>query len=120
MNTDTSTECSAHRRSTLAAIGALVISLSLSAAGLTHAQDRTEAPASIFKPLRVGQKGNVEERGGLVEIHLLMEGGTGTYTIIELGRMHLLLEDIVGVSRRWIPVTAIRAVVWTRIPGTIP
>lgn len=94
--------------------------------GLAIAQDRPKdgpgvvAPpstAAIFKPLKVGQKVSVEERpGGQFDVMLLNDGAIGAHTVIELGANHLVVEDIAAVSRRWIPLTSIRAVVWTRVP----
>ena len=90
-----------------------------------RAQDRPRdmaAPggqtAAIFTPLKVGQKVNLEERpGGQFDVLLLNDGTVGAHTVLEVGAAHLLMEDIAVVSRRWIPVTSIRAVIWTRVPG---
>ena len=84
---------------------------------VAHAQDRKEVPADIFKALKPGQKVRVEERGGWLEIQLLDNGSVGAQTVVELGSGHIVVEDLVGITRRWIPVTAIRAVVWTRLPS---
>ena len=90
-----------------------------------RAQDRPRdmaAPggqtAAIFTPLKVGQKVNLEERpGGQFDVLLLNDGTVGAHTVLEVGAAHLLMEDIAVVSRRWIPVTSIRAVIWTSVPG---
>jgi hypothetical protein len=79
------------------------------------AQDRVDL-GKIFQPIKPGHKVTLAETGGGVEIQLLNDGTIGTYTVVEIGAAHLVLQDISGLSRRWIPVTAVRAVVWTRLP----
>ena len=80
------------------------------------AQDKPQGPAAIFKPLRVGQKVTLVDKGGAgVDVQLLNDGTIGTHSVIELGSGHILVEDLVAISRTWIPTTSIRSVVWTRV-----
>jgi hypothetical protein len=87
----------------------------LAAPSSLQAQDRAP-PAGIFKPLRVGQKVTlVEKPAAGMEIRLLNDGAWGSHSIVEIAAGHIVLEDLVAVSRVWIPVTSIRSVVWMRV-----
>jgi hypothetical protein len=80
------------------------------------AQDKPQGPAAIFKPLRVGQKVTLMDKGGAgVDVQLFNDGSIGTHSVIELGSGHLVVEDLVAISRIWIPTTSIRSVVWMRV-----
>ena len=70
----------------------------------------------VFRPLKPGHKVSLVDLSGGIEIQLLNDGAIGTYTVVEVGTAHLVLQDISGLTRRWRPVTAVRAVVWTRLP----
>lgn len=72
-------------------------------------------PRGIFSGLRVGQKVTFADKGGAYEISLLNDGSIGSHVVIEIGTEYLVLDDLVAVSRRWIPATSVRSVVWTRI-----
>lgn len=75
--------------------------------------------SAVFAALRVGHKVSLSEKGALYEIGLLNDGSIGSYVVVEIGPEHLVLDDLVAVGRRWIPLTAIRSVIWTRVP-TLP
>jgi hypothetical protein len=75
----------------------------------------TTTARGLFAALKVGQKVTLTDKGGAYEISLLNEGSIGAYVVIEIGAEHLVLDDLVAVSRRWIPSTAIKSVVWTRV-----
>jgi hypothetical protein len=95
----------------------LATAIPLGAPAGAAAADRSVAAAGIFQPLKVGQKVTMHDRGTWgIEIQLLNDGAIGTHTVIEVSTAHIVVEDIVAVSRHWIPVSAIREVVWTRIP----
>jgi hypothetical protein len=80
------------------------------------AQERSRAVAAIFSPLKTGHKVSLEEKGGLFAIRLFNDGALGAHAVIELGEHHIVLEDVSGTNRLWIPVTAIREVIWVRVP----
>lgn len=76
--------------------------------------------AAAFEALRVGQRvGVVEKAGGLLELQLINDGKIGTYVVKEIHPSHVVLEDIVSVSKRWIPLTSIQSIVWTRVPDAV-
>ena len=83
-----------------------------------HAEQHRAPPISpVLKPLKTGLKVSLTERGnGLYEIRLLNDGSIGTHVVTEIGPAHLVLDDIVSVSKIWIPLTSIRSVIWTRVP----
>lgn len=97
---------------------AVAAALGAGAAGSSSAQsDKPAGVAAVFKPLKPGLKVSLLEKGnGLYEIRLLNEGSVGSHVITEVGAAHLALEDVVSVTRTWIPITAIRSVTWTRVP----
>ncbi len=96
------------------ACGVAALSL-LAASPALQAQDRVP-PAGIFKPLRVGQKVTLVEKAAAgIEIRLLNDGAWGSHAIVEIAAGYIVLEDLVAVSRTWIPVTSIRSVVWMRV-----
>lgn len=81
------------------------------------AQEKSTIGSGVFRALKVGQKVSLTDKGTSgIEIQLLNDGAIGTHTVIEVGATYIVLDDIVSVSRQWIPVTALRGVVWTRIP----
>jgi hypothetical protein len=93
------------------------------------AQAQTGQPAerpgssTVFAALKAGLKVAVTEKaGGLLELQLLNDGKIGTYVVLEIHTSHIVLEDIVAVSKRWIPLTSIQSIVWTRVPepGRLP
>jgi len=92
--------------------------------GLQSAGAQTEVPQTragagtargIFGGLKVGQKVTLADKAGVYEISLLNDGSIGSHVVIEIGAEYLVLDDLVAVSRRWIPATSVRSVVWTRI-----
>lgn len=111
------------RRSAAVMCTALVISAG-PFVGLQPALAQSEAPQAraagspvrgIFAGLKVGQKVSLTDKGGAYEVGLLNDGSIGAYVVIEIGAEYLVLDDLVAVSRRWIPATSVRSVVWTRI-----
>ncbi|MEY4864348.1 MAG: hypothetical protein RLZ51_2443 [Pseudomonadota bacterium] len=85
--------------------------------GATSSVSRSHA--AVFSALRVGQKVSLSEKGAAYEISLLNDGSVGSHVVVEIGAEHLVIDDLVAVGRRWIPLTAIRSVIWTRVP-TVP
>lgn len=80
------------------------------------AQERNRAVAAVFSPLKTGHKVSLDEKGALFAIRLFNDGALGSHAVIELGEHHIVLEDVSGTNRLWIPVTAIREVIWVRVP----
>ena len=69
---------------------------------------------SIFEHLRSGQLVTLEPRGPYTQINVLDEGQVGGTRVVEVRPQYIVVEDLVGVSRSWIPATAVSRVVWTR------
>jgi hypothetical protein len=108
------------RNALLLACG-IAFTLALVASPHVVAQDKPQAPAAIFKPLRIGQKITMVDKGGAgVEIHLLNDGAIGSHAVIELGPSHIAVDDLPAISRTWIPTTSIRSVVWLRVREGAP
>lgn len=100
-----------------------VSTLLLAALLLPHvsaAQDRAETSRGLFAVLRPGLKVTVQERNGWLEVSVLNEGVTGPQQVLEVGPGYLLVEDVTGISRRWISASAVRSITWTRLPGSTP
>lgn len=75
------------------------------------------ADRNILTPLKPGMMVALSDKmAGLVDIQLIDTGALGALKIIEIGPDYLVLEDIGGISHRWIPISAIRSVVITRLP----
>jgi hypothetical protein len=71
----------------------------------------------IFNALKIGQLVNItNNQSGLIEIALISNGTTGTHKIVEIGQTHIAIEDITGLTRRWIPTTSIIGVSWINLP----
>lgn len=102
------------------AIGLAWLALALGAqgfAGLARAQPLRpqDEKAAIFSALRPGLRVSITRLpAGGVEISLYEDGALGTHTVVETGAHHLMLEDLPGVTRTWIPLTAIERVVHVR------
>lgn len=103
----------------------VILSTCLAPAVMAHpawSQEKSASAAGVFQPLKVGQKVSVTDKGPSGwEVLLLNDGAFGTHVVVELAPNYIVLDDLVSVSRHWIPLTAIRAVVWTRVPiGPLP
>lgn len=97
---------------------ALIVALLLPQ--LSLAQDRAEPARGLLAVLKPGLKVNVLERNGWLEVSVLNEGVIGQQQVLEVGPGYLLVEDISGFSRRWISLSAVRSITWTRVPGATP
>jgi hypothetical protein len=64
----------------------------------------------MFSTLKVGQPVALKDRGHSFEIRV-MDGDTGTHTVIEIGDDYIVLRDVAEVEECRIPIYAIRAVV---------
>lgn len=80
-----------------------------------QAPSQRPAPDWLNRSLKVGERLSLNEAGGWLELQVLDEGRVGTHTLLEIGEAHVVLEDLVGVSRRWIPLSSIRSVIRTRL-----
>jgi hypothetical protein len=66
--------------------------------------------AVLFSTLKIGQPVTVREKGQLFEI-TVMDGDTGTHTVVEIGEDYIVLRDVAEVEESRIPIYAIRVVV---------
>ncbi len=82
--------------------------------------NRVGSSSGIFQALKVGQKVNLKESFGQYEIGLLNNGEIGSHTIVEINASHIVLMDIGQFTRSWVPVSAVKVVAWTKIPGVLP
>ena len=69
-------------------------------------------PARLFDALTKGQVVSVQQRQDLIEIDIFSPNpqNVGTHRVLEIGTHFIVVEDIVGVTRSWIPATAIRRI----------
>lgn len=86
----------------------------------TDAGNRVGSASGIFQALKVGQKVSLKESFGQYEIGLLNNGEFGSHTIVEINSSHLVLIDIGQITRSWVPVSAVKVVAWTKVPGVLP
>lgn len=82
--------------------------------------DSPAARADIFKGLQLGQRVTLKEGAFGTEISLLGDGKVGAHIVLELGVNHIVLEDIMHITKTWIPITSIRSVSWMRLPVEPP
>ncbi len=84
------------------------------AAVLTFSSSASQPQAApkktVFSTLKVGQPVALKEKGHLFEI-TVMDGDTGTHTVVEIDNDYLVLQDVAEVTELRVPVYAIRAVV---------
>lgn len=78
------------------------------------------APHPVLSALEVGRHVTLVAAGPVWDLSLLNEGAIGSHRVIELGVDHLVLQDLIGFTRTWIPVSALRAVIWTRTDTPLP
>ena len=93
----------------------LLTLLLLGSMAWAQAEGRDGPRAEVFKALQVGQSISVTPKAGGYELSLFNDGKTGSHKVVEIGAQSLTLDDLSGVSRVWIPVTAVSSVVWTRV-----
>jgi hypothetical protein len=86
----------------------------------TGSAPRAESRATFLQALRVGQSITLKPGGMLVEIDILNEGTMGSYVVVEVAAQHIVLQDITGTTRSWIPTSAIKAINWTRLNTPTP
>jgi hypothetical protein len=73
----------------------------------------------IFQSLKVGQKVSLKESFGQWEIGLLNNGEYGSHSILEINNSYLLLIDIGQITRYWVPISSVKIVTWTKVPGVL-
>ena len=93
----------------------LLLWLLLGSMGWAQAEGRDGPRAEVFKGLQVGQFITVSPRAGGYELSLFNDGKTGSHKIVEIGAQSLTLDDLSGISRMWIPVTAVSSVVQIKV-----
>lgn len=73
---------------------------------------QTSPSPSPFAGLKAGLRVTpIEKPGGLVEIQVLGDGKFGTHIVLETYPTFIVIEDASHLTKRWIPITAIQAVV---------
>lgn len=88
-------------------IAVVAIALTFSTAA---SQPHAAAKKTVFSTLKVGQPVALKDKGHLFEI-TVMDGDTGTHTVVEVGDDFIVLRDVAEVAELRVPIYAIRAVV---------
>lgn len=103
---------------------ALMLCLSLMSAnwmlaGAAWAQQSSRA--SVFGGLSVGQVISVQDKQGYIEINVISPNpqNVGSHRVVEIGTDYLVIEDVVQVTRSWVPVTAIRRINFTNLDADL-
>ncbi len=65
---------------------------------------------TVFSTLKVGEPVALKDKGHSFEI-TVMDGDTGTHTVVEVGDDYIVLRDVAEVAELRVPIYAIRAVV---------
>lgn len=73
--------------------------------------------AGVFGGLSVCQVVSVQDKQGYIEINVILPNpqNVGSHRVVEIGTDYLVIEDVVQVTRSWIPVTAIRRINFTHL-----
>lgn len=74
----------------------------------------------VLSPLAQGRLINLVAAGQWWDIVLLEDGQIGTHRVLSLAADHLVLQDFAGITRLWVPVSAVRSVQWTLVGGSNP
>jgi len=102
---------------------ALALALTIAfqpAAAQPNGTPRTDTRPAFLQQLRVGQAIPLKPGGMLWEIEILNDGSIGTHLLVEVAAQHIVVQDISGRTRSWIPATAIKSVAWVRVNGATP
>ena len=98
-----------HPRLILASVASIVLAVAVAAA------PKAEPKKGLFAPLEVGHQVGLKEGAGGYTISV-MPGIPLGQKVVEVGTDYVVLEDPTGTTQTRIPVTAVRAVVVTRLP----
>ena len=98
-----------HPRLVLAAVAVAALAVAVAAA------PKAEPKKGLFAPLEVGQQVGLKEAAGGYTISV-MPGVPLGLKVIEVGGDYVVLEDPTGTTQTRIPITAVRAVVVTKLP----
>ena len=79
------------------------------------AAPKAEPKKGLFAPLEVGHQVGLKEGAGGYTISV-MPGIPLGQKVVEIGSDYVVLEDPTGTTQTRIPITAVRAVVVTRLP----
>ena len=98
----------------------LLAGLCISTGFLMHSSEawaQQSARAGVFGGLSVGQVVSAQEKQSYIEIDVISPNpqNVGSHRVVEIGADYLVIEDIVHVTRSWIPVTAIRRINLTNL-----
>lgn len=100
----------------LAAVGVAGCLAYFGTAALAQGTDRASSRPSVLQPLRVGLAVTAKPAGGIAwDINILEDGQIGTHLVVEVGVEHVVVQDLAGVTRTWIPLSAIRSVSWSKV-----
>lgn len=99
------------QRTVIAMVAAAVLAVVVSVA----AAPKAEANKGVFAPLEVGQQVGLKEGASGYTISVVPGVQLGQ-KVVEVGTDYVVLEDPTGTTQTRIPVTAVRAVVVTRLP----
>jgi hypothetical protein len=71
----------------------------------------------VFGGLSVGQIVSAQEKQSYIQIDVISPNpqNVGSHRVVEIGADYLVIEDIMHVTRSWIPVTAIRRINLTNL-----
>lgn len=100
----------------LAAIGAAWFLTHPGPSAVAQSTDRASPKSAVLQPLRVGLAVTAKPAGGIAwDINILEDGQIGTHLVVEVGTEHVVVQDLAGVTRTWIPLSAIRSVSWSKV-----
>jgi len=99
---------------------ALVLCFNLMTATWMHAGTawaQQSGRGGVFGGLTVGQVVSVQEKQGYIELNMILPNpqNVGSHRVVEIGTDYLVIEDVVQVTRSWIPATAIRRINFTNL-----
>lgn len=69
----------------------------------------------------MGQVISVQDKQGYIEINVISPNpqNVGSHRVVEIGTDYLVIEDVVQVTRSWVPVTAIRRINFTNLDADL-
>jgi len=115
----------ARSASSLRALAAIGVSWCLACSATTAVAQRADSAIpkpAVLQPLRVGLAVTAKPAGGVAwDINIFEDGQIGSHLVVEVGVEHVVVQDLSGLTRTWIPLSAIRSVSWTKaLPAGSP
>jgi hypothetical protein len=73
--------------------------------------------AGVFGGLSAGQVVSVQDKQGYIEIDVISPNpqNVGSHRVVQISSDYIVIEDVVHVTRSWIPVTAVRRINFTNL-----